>query len=126
MKNKNLIIISLLATVLMSSTLVSFVAAEDNVPDATSAPDRTLTDPSDNSTATSGEEILYTIQDNRTAINDTQMPDAESNPNLIATQTGAVSDNTLLIGAIAVALAVSIGGAIGVYHYRKQTAKAEN
>jgi hypothetical protein len=126
MKNKNLIIISLLATVLMSGTLVSFVAAADDVSDATSAPDPTLPDSSDNSTAISGEDIIYTIQDNRTAINDTQMPDAESNPNLIATQTGAVSDNTLLIGAIAVALAVSIGGSIGVYHYRKQTAKAEN
>jgi hypothetical protein len=119
MKNKNLIVISLLATFLLSATFVSFVAADESVPDATSSPDRTPADYSDNSTVTSDKGILYTIQDNRTATNDTQVP-AEAN--LIATQIGVGSDNTYLTLAVGVVLAAGIGGAVGVYYYRKQAA----
>ena len=123
MKNKNLIVITLLATVLLSSSFVSLAAARgDAVPDATPAPDPAQPDSSDNSTISQGDDILYTIQDNRTAADDTQVP-GEAEPNLIATQTGG-SDDTLPIVAAVIALAVVLG-TVCVVFYRKKAANAE-
>ena len=127
MKNKNLIVITLLATVLISGAFVSLAAADDNVSDATTppepttAPDRSATDPSDNSTVTQGNDVLFTIRDNRTAADDSQVP-GEAQPNLIATQT-ITPNNTLLIAAIAIVLAIVVGGTIGVFFHRKSVAK---
>jgi uncharacterized protein YneF (UPF0154 family) len=124
MKNKNLMVISLLATVLLSGTFISLAAAEDNVsdvttpPESTSTPDRSAADSSDNSTVSQGNEVLYTAQDNSTSTDDAQVP-GEAEPNLIATQT-STPDNTLLIALIAIVLAVVVGGAIGVFFYRKK------
>lgn len=123
MKNKNLIVIALLATVLLSSASVSLAAAQgDAVPDATPAPDPAQPDSSDNSTISQGDDILYTIQDNSTATDDTQVP-GEAEPNLIATQTGG-SDDALPIVAAVIALAVVLG-TVGVVFYRKKAANAE-
>ena len=116
MKNKNLIVITILATVLISGAFVSLAAADE----PTTAPDRSATDPSDNSTVTQGD-VLFTIQDNRTAADDSQVPD-ETQPNLIATQ-ASTPNNTLLIAAIATVLAIVVGGTIGVFFHRKSAAK---
>jgi subtilase family serine protease len=125
MKNANLIVILVLAAVLLSGTFISLVAAaNDGVPDPTAVPDPTQTDSSDNSTSTNDGEQLYTIQDNRTTSDGIPVPSdlpTEENPNLIATQTP--SDNTLSIVAIAIVLAIIVG-AVGVFFYRKKSAKA--
>ena len=124
MKNKNLIVITLLATVLFTGAFVSLTAADDNVSDTTTAPepsaipDPSAADSSDNSTANQGDTVLYTIQDNRTATNDTTVP-GEAQQNLTAAKT-TKPDNTLLIAAIATVLAIALGGVIGVFFYRKK------
>jgi flagellar basal body-associated protein FliL len=124
MKNKNLIVITLLATVLLCSAFVSLAAADDNVSDVTTppepsvAPDPSTADSNDNSTTNQGDNVLYTIQENSTTTDDTQIP-GEAQPNLTATQT-ATSDNSLLIAAIATVLAIAVGGVIGVFFYRKK------
>lgn len=135
MKSKNLAILSLLATLLLSSTFVSFVAADDEEPNLIATLDEPITDPpdsSDDSTISDDDVILYTTEDeNSTRLaDDTQAPTAEdaskaAEGNLIATQTGAGSDNTLLFAAIAAIFALTIGGAIGVVYYCKQTAKGK-
>ena len=124
MKNKNLIVITLLATVLLSGAFVSLAAADDNVSDVptpepiTAPPDASAADSSDNSTANQGDNVLYTIQDNSTATDDIQVP-GEAQPDLIAAKT-STPDNTLLIAAIATVLAIAVGGVIGVFFYRKK------
>ena len=124
MKNKNLIVMTLLATVLLSGAFVSLAAADDNVSDPTTTPepsavpDPSAADSSDNSTVNQGDNVLYTIQDNRTAKDDIQVP-GEAQPNLTAAQT-STSDNTLLVAAIATVLAIAVGGVIGVFFYRKK------
>jgi hypothetical protein len=126
MKNANLIVISVLAAVLLSGTFISLAtAADDGFPDSTAVPDPTQTDSSDNSTVTQDGEQLYTIRDNSTTSDGIPVPSdlpAEENPNLIATQTSS-SDNTLPIVAIAIVLAIIVG-AVGVFFYRKKSAKA--
>jgi hypothetical protein len=122
MKNKNLIVIALLATVLVSSAFVALAAADDNVsdagtpPDVTSTPDSTSDRSVDNSTITPGDGVLYAMDDNRTATDDTQVP-AEAN--LTGTQT-STPDNTGLFVAVAAVLAIVVGGVIGVVFYRKK------
>jgi hypothetical protein len=128
MKSKNLIILSLIATLLLSCAFVSFARADDDTATVLAPPDN-VSSPSDNSTTTtSGDEILYTIQDDnssRTAVDDTQVPGAED-ANLLATNTGPSDDNTCLILVIVTVLAVGIGGAVGVVHYRRQVSKVKN
>ena len=127
MKNKNLIVITLLATVLLSGAFISLAAADDNVsdvtppPEQTAEPERSAADLSDNSTVSQGDEVLYTAQDNSTSTDEVRVP-GEAEPNLISTQT-STPDNTLLIASIAVVLAIVVGGAIGVFFYRKSAAK---
>jgi hypothetical protein len=122
MKNKNLFAITLLVAVLVSSAFVSLAAADDNVsdvtipPDQTGSPDRSPDDSVDNSTGTQNDGVLYAMDDNRTATEDTQAPEEA---NLTATQT-STSDNTLLFVAVATVLAIVVGGVIGVFFYRRK------
>jgi hypothetical protein len=134
LKTKNLIVLSLLATLLVSSTFVSFAQADDDdagsvsvSPDTSSEPTITPKPSDDNSTVTSGDEILYTAQnDNATgAADDTQVPGAED-ANLLSASKSAEDDNTCLILALVTVLAIGIGGAVGVVYYRKQNVKAKN
>jgi hypothetical protein len=121
---KNLIVITLLATVLLSGAFFSLAAADDNVSDATTPPEPSaITDPStadssDNSTVNQGDNVLYTIQGNNTATDDTIVP-GEAQPNLTAAKT-STPDNILLVAAIATVLAIAVGGVIGVFFYRKK------
>jgi hypothetical protein len=124
MKIKNLIIMTILATVLLSGTFVSLVAADDTVsdpttpPDSTTDPDQSAADLSDNSTVSQEDEVLYTVQENSTTVDDAQVP-GEAEANLISTQTN-IPDNTLLFSSIAVVLVIVVGSAIGVFFYRKK------
>jgi LPXTG-motif cell wall-anchored protein len=128
MNSRNLIVISVFAAVLLSAAFVSLAAADDAASDATTTPpdplgvpDPSTADLGDNSTVTPGDEILYTIQGDNTAANDTQAPGAE-NPNPIVPQTGT-TDNTLTIMAAVIAIAVVLG-AVGIVFYPKKATKA--
>ncbi|MCW3995434.1 MAG: hypothetical protein NWE98_04715 [Candidatus Bathyarchaeota archaeon] len=135
MKKANLIIISVLATVLLSGMFMSLAVAQESTPsEPPLAPDQPLTtdgtlpDSPDNSTLTSGgDPILYALDDNSTDANSTRTPNevpASEDGILIATNTA--SDNTLPIVVIAVLIAVIVGGAIGVIYYRRKASHIED
>jgi hypothetical protein len=129
MKNKNLIVLSLLATMLISGVFISAVAAQEDTVDP-SAPLDIPEDgliapaPDDNSTSTDDEPLYRITDDNQTLPRDIPEPGAED-ANLIATNTLADSDNTLAIAAIGVLSCVIIAGALGVVYYRRSAAKQQ-
>jgi hypothetical protein len=143
MQKTKLLVISVLAAVLLSSSVISLAAAQDSIPPATpdlsASIDPEAEDKADetqiidegNSTSpdapiTSDDEILYTIQDdNSTDINSCAEP-YEEDAQIYATGAQNSSDNTLIVAAIGVILAVVVGGVIGVVYFRKQVAKAKN
>jgi hypothetical protein len=131
MNSKSIIALSVIAVVLLSGSFVSMAAAEDDIGSAThdpSAPDESrapepTADPGDE--PTSGDEILYTIQDNSTdSDRDLAPEDQAAEGNLIATQTPP--DYTVPIVIIAVVAAVLVGGAIGVFYYTKNPTASKN
>ena len=142
MQKTKLLVLSVLAAVLLSSAL-SVAAAEDSIPPATPDPsasvdpeaqekaDETQIIDEGNSTnpdapVSSDDEILYTIQDdNSTDTNSGAEPYGED-AQIYATGAQNSSDNTLIVAAIGVILAVVVGGVIGVVYFRKQVAKAKN
>jgi hypothetical protein len=142
MQKTNLVALSILATVLLSSALFSVATAQeaDSIEPATTDPfmpseplvdpdaeakavdgqmaprDSEVTDP--DAPVSSDDAILYTIQGNETDSTDSDAEDA----NLISTQ--ATSDYTLPIAAIGIAIPVIVGAAIGlVIYHRKQAVK---
>jgi hypothetical protein len=137
MRAKNLLVFSVLATVLLSSAFMSSATAQDmdDGSNNTSTDPSTLSEstdksdelqdrteqvddaPDSNGTLISGnpDENLYTTQENST---EPQLTDFEEDANLIATQTSP--DNTVVIATIAVLIAVIVGSAIGVIYYRKR------
>jgi LPXTG-motif cell wall-anchored protein len=126
MLKKNLLVTSVLAMVLLSGAFFSLAAAQEDTapPDTTVVPEQTRDDSPDNSTVTQdGDEVLYTMDDNSTEPQRDPAPDVPGaeDANLIATQTG--TDNTMLIVAGAIALAVVVC-AVGVFGWRKKFAKA--
>jgi hypothetical protein len=128
MKNKNLILLSLLATMLISGAFISIVAAqEDKVdPEPIGIPDPELIAPAldDNSTITDGAS-LYTITDDNQTIQRDSIVTGTEDANLIATNTLSGSDNTLAIAAIGVLSAVIVVGAIGVVSHRRSASKQQ-
>jgi len=107
-------------------------AADDGLPGPSAIPPPAQDGSSDNSTSTPNGDQLYTIQENRTLTNDNQTPNGtpdgvHPHPNLVMTPHGN-SDNALPIAAIAIViiLAVVVGGAIGVFYFRKKAANTEN
>jgi hypothetical protein len=130
MKNKNLIVLSLLATMLISGVFISAVAAQEDTVDP-SAPLGIPEDgliapaPDDNSTTTDDEPLYHITDDNnQTLPRDIPEPGTED-ANLIATNTLADSDNTLAIAAIGVLSCVIVVGAFGVVYYRRSAAKQQ-
>ncbi len=133
MKSKKLIILSILATMLACSMLVSAAAAQDTsrspAPDISSPPDAApliAPAPDENTTTSDGDQIYYALDQNVTAPTDSQSSGLE-NDNLIAPQLAdaAAPDNTLVFVAIGV-LAVVIGcGAIGAVYYRREASKRQ-
>ncbi len=138
---KTSFLLSVLATVLLSSALFAVAAAQEGEiggsdpsysPDSSSLPEpSTKPDevqsilPRDNATApdssvSSGDEILYTTQGNNT---DLLAPGAED-ANLLAANTTA-PDNTLAFAAIAVLSIVIVSGALGVVYYRRSASKEQ-
>jgi hypothetical protein len=129
MKTKNLIVLSLLATLLVSSTLVCFARADDSDSVSTSVPPDTSSQPTatpepsgDNATTTSDDEILYTAQNDNAsrAADDTIVPGAEDS-NLLTASKSTEADNNWLVYAILAVTAICIGGALGVVYYKKQS-----
>jgi hypothetical protein len=133
MKSKKIIILSILATMLACSMLVSVAAAQDTsrspVPDISIAPDAApliAPAPDENTTTSDGDQIYHTLDQNETAPTDTNSPGSEDG-NLIAPQLADASapDNTMVFVAIGV-LAVVIGcGAIGAVYYHRSTSKRQ-
>jgi hypothetical protein len=126
--NKNLIVLSMLTMMLFSGIFMSFVAAQEDEVDPTTRavdpseiPDAGLIAPTpdDNTTSSTGDETLYHIMDdNRTAVDDTQVPGAED-ADLIAINTSTNPDNTLSVAAVGVlSVVVAVAAVGGVYHRR--------
>jgi hypothetical protein len=130
MRKTTLLVISLFATVLLGSALFSVAAAQEAgtdeepnliapAPDSTPNPDvPEKIAPDENSTITQDDEIYQLYQDGRESADDAQVPGAENEANLIATNTGAL-DNTLPLMVGGVLLAVAFGGVTGIVYYRK-------
>jgi hypothetical protein len=129
MKNKNLIVLSLLATMLISGVFISAVAAQEDKVDPSEPlgiPDAGLIAPApdDNSTTTNDEPLYHITDDNQTLPRDAPEISTED-ANLIATNTLAGSDNTLAIAAIGVLSCVILVGTFGVVYYRRSAAKQQ-
>jgi len=142
MQKTKLLVLSVLAAVLLSSSVISLASAQDSIPPATPDPsasvDPEAADKADetqiiddgNSTSpdvpvSSDDEILYTIQDENSTDNSGAEPYGED-AQIYATGAQDSSDNTLIVAAIGVILAVVVGSVIGVVYFRKQVAKAKN
>jgi hypothetical protein len=129
MKNKNLIALSLLATMLISCIFISGVAAQEDKVDPSeplgiSDPELIAPAPDDNATTIDDQSLYYTTDDNQTLPRDFSELDTED-ANLIATNTLSGSDNTLAIAAIGVLACVFLVGAIGVVYYRRSESKPQ-
>ena len=130
MKNKNLIVLSLLTTMLISGVFISAVAAQEDKVDPSEPlgiPDAGLIAPApdDNSTTTDDETLYHiTTDENQTLPRDGPEPGTED-ANLIATNALAGSDNTLAIAAIGVLSCVIIVSAFGVVYYRRSAAEQQ-
>lgn len=129
MKNKNIIVLSLLATMLISGVFISAVAAQEDKVDPSEpigVPDAVLIAPApdDNSTTSDGESLYHITDDNQTVPLDILEPSTED-ANLIATNTMSDPDNTLGIVAIGVLSCVILVGAVGVVYYRRSAIKQQ-
>ena len=134
-KNK-LLIISIISALLVCSAL-SVAAAQDESPidvstDPTVAPeiiinpeDSRIID--DNQTFSSDDPILYSMgDDNSTDTNSTESIDIVAEDGLLYANTVAdqnTPDNTWIVAAIGVVLAVVVGGTISVVYFHKTKAK---
>ena len=138
MQKTKYLLLSVLAAVLLSSAL-SMAAAQETTPTASPSPDSippATPDPdspvNDNSTVTDDTPILYGVGDNSTDTNATDpiVPGAEDGElmyaNGMANENTPAADNTWIIAAIGVILAIVVGGVIGVVYFRKQITKAKN
>ncbi len=138
MQKTKYLLLSVLAAVLLSSAVVSLAAAQettptasppDSIPPATPDPDSPV---NDNSTVTDDTPILYGVGDNSTDTNSTDpiVPGAEDGElmyaNGMANENTPAADNTWIVAAIGVILAIVVGGVIGVVYFRKQITKAKN
>jgi hypothetical protein len=139
MQKTKLLVISVLAAILLSSSVVSLAAAQEETPTASPNPDSippATPDPdspvNDNSTVTDDTPILYGVGDNSTDANATDpiVPGAEDGElmyaNGMANENTPAADNTWIVVAIGVILAIVVGGVIGVVYFHKQVAKAKN
>jgi hypothetical protein len=114
MKKTSLIITFLLSAVLLSGVCFSLTAAQDgqDVLEPRVPPDQIQPDSSDNSGDTltqDGNEILYTIGDNRTEPQKEPAPEVPGaeDANLIANNTTYDSNLPLVVAAIVLAVIVS-------------------
>jgi flagellar basal body-associated protein FliL len=127
MKKINLIVLSVLTTVLLSSSFFAIAAADEDTPDSTGpnelvASDQAPTpDPSDNSTRTQDDNQAYHILDDEAPLI-APAPGQESENGLAAENS---SDNSAVAIAIGAVLAVIVGSVIGLMFFRKQAKKAK-
>jgi flagellar basal body-associated protein FliL len=131
MQSKKLIALSMLAAMLACSMLFSVAAAQDTSSNREVDPS-TLPDaapliapaPDENTTAAEGDQIFYALDENSTAAADNQAPGSEDAP-LIAPQTIAASDNSLVFIAIGVLVVVIGASAAGVVYHRRNASKQQ-
>jgi hypothetical protein len=133
MTSKKFIILSIFATMLACSLMVSVAAAQETsrspVPDISTPPDAApliAPAPDENTTTSDGDQIYYALDQNVTSPTDAQSPGSEDG-NLIAPQLvdAAAPDNTLIFVAMGV-LAVVIGcGTIGAVYYLRSASKRQ-
>jgi hypothetical protein len=122
MKKTSLIITFLLSAVLLSSVCFSLTAAQDgqDLIEPRVPPDQLQPDSSDNSDDTltqDGNEILYTIGDNRTEPQKDPAPEVPGaeDANLIANNTNVESNLPLIAAAIVLAIVVSVLAVVVCY-----------
>lgn len=145
MRKTNLLALSVLATVLLSSAFLSIAAAQETSDGSLIAPapdfasiDEPPVDPyaadradetgivptDDNATdpdtpVTDDDAVLYTTQDD----GENLIAPAPNGEDVNLESSKNSPDYTLPIAAAGILLAVIVGGAIGVVYYRKQAAK---
>lgn len=133
---KNKIIVVLILSAFLLSSVLSVTAAQEENPtvtplDSTIAPDSTI-NPEDtriideNETISSGEPILYAMDDNSTNTNATDTVDPAAEDGLLYANTIAdqnTPDNSWIVLAIGVVLAVIVGCVISVVYLHKTKAK---
>ncbi len=116
------VMFAVLAILVLTSALISLVQATDDDPERTAVPDEPIDD-SNGLVISPGNEQLYTIQDNRTAVDDNSTAEiTDNNPVLISTQTAPDNSNFVILGIVIVVLAVSVG-AITVLRRRQHATK---
>jgi hypothetical protein len=144
MKSRNVIVLSLLATVLLCSVFSLAAAADDGdtVPppiasDSVVSSNDNQQSPPDNSTQNlepiyedeNGEPAFHAL-DNQTATDGNLEPgSAEDGENLIAPapQTGAALDNSVIAIVVGAAVVVAVVlAAVGMVYYRRRAAKEES
>jgi hypothetical protein len=127
MKSKNLIVLSLLATLLVSTAFASLAnAADDNVNPSSVEPSGPMTDsPTDpNQPILYGDQIFSnTINDGnvtRTTADDVQALGAENGAvQLISAQADGGDDNLWVILGLMAVSALGLGSVVGVVLYRR-------
>ncbi len=128
MRKTNLLVLSVLATVLLSSSFFALAAADDTTLDSAppsplvASDEPSVPDLSDNSTLTQDDNQTYHILDDQEPLIAPAPPGVESENGLAAESS---SDNSTVAIAIGAVLAVVVGSIIGLVFYRKQTKKAE-
>lgn len=139
MQKTKLFIISIISALLVCSALSVAVAQEESptatpadptvAPDTTINPNDSRSPADDNQTVSSDNPILYTMgEDNSTDTNatDSIVPGAENGELMYANgmaNENTTPDNTWIVAAIGVVLAVVVGGVIGVVYFQKTKAK---
>lgn len=133
MRKINVLILSVLAAVLLSSACFSLASAQDEnepgpliapAPGSTTIPDDSQRSSVDNSTTTQDDDQTYqTLDENESGDLIAPAPAGED-ANLISTQTG--TDYTLQIAIIGTISAILVGAVLGIVYQRKQAVKAKN
>jgi hypothetical protein len=133
-KSKNIISLSVLATLLTCFMLVSVATARetssDVTPDPSAPADANLLiapGPDENTTTSDGDTIYYSSGDNTTRSPDDAVPygdGAADNGLILPNESASTPDNTLVYVAVGIVLVVVVGvGAVGVVFYRRSAAK---
>jgi hypothetical protein len=126
---KQVIVLSILAATVLSSSFFALAMADDGTLSPTSpspllASDQApAPDPNDNSTLTQDDNQTYHILDDQAPLIAPAVPGQESENGLAASNS---FDNNVVPIVIGVVLAVVVGSVVGLVFYRKQARKAEN
>ncbi|MGD6852209.1 MAG: hypothetical protein ACQCN6_09145 [Candidatus Bathyarchaeia archaeon] len=129
MQKTNLLLLSIMTALLVSSAFCTLAAAQetgdtssDSVPpDPTTLPDKDHTADSDNSTTTTPDDQTYHILDEDTPLI-APAPGSEAKNGDLATDSPNYGTVALVVGGV---LAVTVGCVLGLVFYRKQANKTQ-